>query len=84
MGSELETLEARAREVAEVAAGRAEAELAARLAARLAAGRFLVSVVGEFKRGMSTLINAFLGAEVVPTGVLPLTAALAELVEPNP
>jgi len=36
-------------------------------------------VVGEFKRGKSTLINALLGADVVPTGVLPLTAVATEI-----
>lgn len=33
-----------------------------------------VAVVGDFKRGKSSLINALLGAPVLPTGVLPLTA----------
>jgi GTP-binding protein EngB required for normal cell division len=32
-----------------------------------------VAVVGEFKRGKSTLINALVGREVLPVGVLPLT-----------
>ena len=36
-------------------------------------------VLGEFKRGKSTLINALLGAELMPTGVLPLTAAATEV-----
>lgn len=31
-------------------------------------------VFGEFKRGKSTFINALLGQEVLPTGVVPLTA----------
>lgn len=79
MGSEVETLEARARELAEVAVGRVEAERAARLVERLVGGRFLVSVVGEFKRGKSTLINALVGDEVLPTGVLPLTAVATEV-----
>jgi ABC-type uncharacterized transport system ATPase component len=39
----------------------------------------LVSVVGEFKPGKSTLINAVMGEEVLPTGVLPLTAVATEL-----
>ena len=37
-------------------------------------------VVGEFKRGKSMLVNALLGVEVLPTGVLPLTAVMTEVV----
>jgi GTP-binding protein EngB required for normal cell division len=33
-----------------------------------------VAVVGEFKRGKSSLVNALLGRQVLPVGVLPLTA----------
>ncbi len=33
-----------------------------------------VAVIGQFKRGKSTLINALLGASVLPTGVTPVTA----------
>lgn len=33
-----------------------------------------VLVAGEAKRGKSTLVNALLGRDVLPTGVLPLTA----------
>lgn len=47
---------------------------AQRLAERIRTGQFHVAVVGEFKRGKSTLINALLGAPVLPVGVLPLTA----------
>jgi hypothetical protein len=49
------------------------ASLAA-LAARLAADRFQLSVVGQFKRGKSSLLNALLDADVLPAGVLPLTS----------
>src|ERR1700685_3658508 len=41
---------------------------------RLRAARLRVLVVGEAKRGKSTLINALLGREVLPSGVTPLTA----------
>ncbi len=41
---------------------------------RLRAARLRVLVVGEAKRGKSTLVNALLGREVLPTGVTPLTA----------
>jgi GTP-binding protein EngB required for normal cell division len=52
---------------------------AAEVADRLAAGRFHISVVGEFKRGKSTLVNALLGRKLLPTGVLPLTAVTVEV-----
>jgi GTPase SAR1 family protein len=38
--------------------------------------RFTVAVVGEFKTGKSTFVNALLGVDVVPTDVLPATATL--------
>ncbi|MGZ4428934.1 MAG: dynamin family protein [Nocardioidaceae bacterium] len=41
---------------------------------RLEADLFRVVVAGEAKRGKSTLINAMLGQEVLPMGVVPLTA----------
>ncbi len=50
------------------------AEEARELAARVAEGRFYVACVGQFKRGKSTLLNALVGHEVVPTGFVPVTA----------
>lgn len=41
---------------------------------RLLQERFHLAVLGQFKRGKSTLLNALLGAELLPTAVLPLTA----------
>jgi small GTP-binding protein len=46
---------------------------------RLLAGRFNLVVLGEFKRGKSTLLNAILGRAVLPTGVVPLTSAVTVL-----
>jgi ribosome biogenesis GTPase A len=43
---------------------------------RLEAGQFNLVVLGEFKRGKSSLVNALLGKELLPTGVLPLTSAV--------
>ncbi len=37
---------------------------------------FRIAVVGEFKRGKSTLINALLGREVLPADILPCSATL--------
>ena len=44
------------------------------LIARINEGRFFVACVGQFKRGKSTLLNAFVGEQVLPTGVVPVTA----------
>jgi GTP-binding protein EngB required for normal cell division len=41
---------------------------------RLEAARLRVLVAGEAKRGKSTLVNALLGRDVLPSGVTPLTA----------
>lgn len=50
------------------------AEEARELAARVSEGRFYVACVGQFKRGKSTLLNALVGYDVVPTGFVPVTA----------
>ena len=49
-------------------------EQLAALRDRLDAARLRVLVVGEAKRGKSTLINGLLGRAVLPAGVTPLTA----------
>jgi GTPase Era involved in 16S rRNA processing len=41
---------------------------------RLAGQRFQLAVLGQFKRGKSTFINALLGAPLLPIAVVPLTA----------
>jgi small GTP-binding protein len=43
---------------------------------RVAEDRFNLVVLGEFKRGKSTLINALLKRNVLPTGVVPLTSVV--------
>jgi ribosome biogenesis GTPase A len=43
---------------------------------RVAEDRFNLVVLGEFKRGKSTLINALLARDVLPTGVVPLTSGV--------
>lgn len=49
------------------------------LMVKLAEDRFTLAVVGQFKRGKSSLMNALVGREVLPTGVLPLTSAITIL-----
>jgi len=48
-------------------------EEARTLAQRVAEGRFYVACIGQFKRGKSTLLNALIGDQLLPTGVLPIT-----------
>lgn len=45
------------------------------LASRCSEGRFHLAVLGQFKRGKSTLLNALTGEPILPVGVVPLTAA---------
>ena len=56
------------------ASGVAHARQLKELAARLSAGRLRIAVLGQFKRGKSTLLNALLGCDLLPSGVIPLTA----------
>ena len=60
-------------ELAALGTDRDREQLAA-VADRLDAARLRVLVVGEAKRGKSTLVNALLGRDVLPSGVTPLTA----------
>jgi GTP-binding protein EngB required for normal cell division len=43
------------------------------LGERLAGGSLHLAVLGQFKRGKSTLLNALVGADLLPVGVVPLT-----------
>lgn len=49
------------------------------LRARFSAHAFNLVVAGEFKRGKSTLVNALVGADLLPTGVVPLTSVVTLL-----
>jgi len=49
------------------------------LIAKLEADRFNLVVVGEFNHGKTTLVNALLGANVLPVGVTPTTAVIHEI-----
>jgi GTP-binding protein EngB required for normal cell division len=43
---------------------------------KLAEDRFTLAVLGQFKRGKSSLLTALVGRELLPVGVLPLTSAI--------
>ena len=49
------------------------------LFARLAADRFNITLVGRFSRGKTSLMNAILGMDRLPTGVVPLTSVITEV-----
>lgn len=46
---------------------------------KLAADVFLLVVVGQFKRGKTTFINALLGRDLLPTAIIPLTSIITIL-----
>ena len=48
---------------------------------KLAEDRFTLAVLGQFKRGKSSLLNALVGRELLPVGVLPLTSANCRICE---
>jgi len=58
------------------ALGGVDAATCDQLAERLNEGTFNLVVAGEFKRGKSSVINALLGADVLPVAVVPLTSAV--------
>ena len=55
---------------------REAASEASSLLARLAEDRFNLLIVGRFSRGKSTLMNALLGGDYLPTGIVPLTSVI--------
>ncbi|MGD0211843.1 MAG: dynamin family protein [Terriglobales bacterium] len=60
--------------LAEAFAAETVAADARSLAERISQGRFYVACIGQFKRGKSSILNALVGANVLPTGVVPVTA----------
>ncbi|HTU36607.1 MAG TPA: dynamin family protein [Acidimicrobiales bacterium] len=50
-----------------------------RLIERFGAARYHIAVLGDFKRGKSTLVNALIGRAVLPSGVVPLTTVATEV-----
>lgn len=49
------------------------------LLTRLAEDRFTLVVAGRFNRGKSSLMNAVLGMDRLPTGVIPLTSVITSV-----
>lgn len=55
---------------------RADQERLRELFVRLAEDRFNLVVVGRFSRGKTSLMNAILGTDRLPTGIVPLTSVV--------
>ena len=70
----LARLDARAHAVGDLVAAARVGDLAAERSRPVR-----LAIVGEFNAGKSTFINALIGADVAPTGVLPTTATLHHL-----
>jgi small GTP-binding protein len=66
------------RAIATLAKGRprADQDRIEDLFARLAEDRFNLVVVGRFSRGKTSLMNAILGTDRLPTGIVPLTSVI--------
>lgn len=60
--------------------GKELADTIAATALRLSSKLYRVAVIGEFKRGKSSLINALVGSSILPTDILPMTAVNTHLV----
>ena len=65
---------ARLGDIARASGDRSEERTLSQARERLGAGRLTLAILGEFKRGKSTLINSLLGADVMPVGVIPMTS----------
>ncbi len=54
------------------------------LLTRLAEDRFVLLVAGRFSRGKTSLMNAILGLDRLPTGILPLTSVITSVTYGDP
>ncbi|MEO0645155.1 MAG: dynamin family protein [Cyanobacteria bacterium J06650_10] len=54
-------------------------EVIKRFVGNIQSDTFKVLVLGEFKRGKSTLINALLGEDILPSYAIPTTAVVSEI-----
>ncbi len=61
--------------------GTSRAEVLQRLSEKLDSERFRILVLGELKRGKSSLINALLAEDLLPVDSVPCTAAILEIKE---
>ena len=58
---------------------RLQEEETRRLQDRLENKKITIAVIGQFKRGKTTLINTILGRPLLPVGIVPITAAITRI-----
>lgn len=58
---------------------RLQAERVGRLAQKLQENEVTIAVIGQFKRGKTTLVNSMLGRDILPVGIVPVTAAVTRI-----
>ena len=58
---------------------RLQAREVAELACKLEDKTVTIAVIGQFKRGKTTMINSILGRKLLPTGIVPVTAAVTRI-----
>ncbi len=56
-----------------------QARVAGALKEKMENNNLTVSIIGQFKRGKSTLGNAILGDKVLPVGIVPITSAVTKI-----
>lgn len=57
-----------------------EAERCKQLLEKLEKEKLTISIIGQFKRGKSTVSNQILGKEVLPSGIVPVTSVITKVV----
>jgi len=77
--SQLLGLLQRAQPVLKMLDMRVEGQTLHQLIGRVSSDRLKVIILGEFKRGKSTFINAMLGREILPAFATPCTAVINEI-----
>lgn len=58
---------------------RREEARANKLAERLDSKDITISVIGQFKRGKSSLVNGLIGEKLMPVGIIPITSAVTRI-----
>ena len=58
---------------------RMQAKQIADLAQKLRSNQLTIAVIGQFKRGKTTMVNSMLGKKLLPVGIVPITAAVTRI-----